>query len=103
MFAPTASEESVAVALETDGGFESPFPVEGTVTPTEYGYSASIPCASAYLTETEDGTDYLQAAVDRAARKYGEDVEVRVRFTSDRSGMGCGGYELLGVAEEVEA
>lgn len=81
---------------------ETPFPVEGTITPTDYGYSASLPCASEYLTETEDGTDYLQASVDRAARKYGEGVKVRVRFTSDRSGMGCGGYELLGPVEDEE-
>lgn len=83
--------------------FESPFPVEGTVEATEYGHSANLPCASEYLTETEDGTDYLQAAVDRVARKYGEGVEVRVRFTSDMGGFGCGGYELLGPVEEAEA
>ncbi len=82
---------------------ETPFPVEGTVTPTDYGYSADIPCASEYLTETEDNTDYLQAAVDRAARKYGEGVEVRVRFTSDADGLGCGGFELLGPVEEGDA
>lgn len=79
---------------------DTPFPVEGTITPTDYGHSASLPCASEWLRETADGTDYLQAAVDRAARKYGEGVEVRVRFTSDRDGMGCGGYELLGPVED---
>lgn len=82
---------------------DTPFPVEGTITPKENGYRANLPCASVYLTETEDGTDYLQAAVDRAARKHGEGVEARVRFTSDRSGMGCGGYEVLGPVEEAEA
>ena len=79
---------------------ESPFPVEGTVTPKESGYSASLPCASEYMTETESGTDYLQAAVDRAAREYGEGVEVRVRFTSGPAGLGCEGFEVLGPVEE---
>lgn len=78
---------------------ETPFPVEGTITPTEYGYSASLPCESEWLTETEHG-DYLQQALDRAARKYGEGVEVRVRFTSDSWGDGCGGSTLLGPVEE---
>lgn len=58
---------------------QTPFPVEGTITPTEYGHSAILPCDSVWLTETEDGTDYLQNAVDRAARKYGEGTEVHVR------------------------
>lgn len=80
---------------------ETPFPVEGTIEPTEYGYSASLPCASEWLTETEHG-NYLQQAVDRAARKYGEGTEVRVRFTADRSGDQCGGYELLGPVEEAD-
>lgn len=79
---------------------ETPFPVEGTIEPTEYGYSASLPCASEYMTETENG-DQLQRAVDRAARKYGEGMEVRVRFTS-RDGMQCTDYELLGPVEEAE-
>lgn len=79
---------------------ETPFPVEGTITPTDYGYSASLPCASEYMTQTEHG-DQLQRAVDRAARKYGEGTEVRVRFTS-RDGMQCTDYELLGPVEEVE-
>lgn len=77
---------------------DTPFPVEGTVTPTDYGHSANLPCASEWLTETEDG-DYLQQAVDRAAREYGEGTEVRVRFTADRFGDGCGGFELLGPVE----
>lgn len=78
---------------------ETPFPVEGTVTPKDYGFGASLPCASEWLTETEHG-DYLQQAVDRAARKYGEGVEVRVRFTSDKFGDQCGGFELLGPPED---
>ena len=78
---------------------ETPFPVEGTITPTDYGHSASLPCASEWLTETEHG-DYLQQAVDRAAREYGEGTEVRVRFTSDRFGDQCGGFELLGPVED---
>ncbi|ELZ04961.1 hypothetical protein [Natrialba asiatica] len=77
---------------------ETPFPVEGTITPTDYGYSASLPCASVYLTETEHG-DFLQQAVDRAAREYGEGVEVRVRFTADATGLQCGDFELLGSVE----
>lgn len=77
---------------------ETPFPVEGTITPNDHGFSASLPCASAWLTETNNG-DYLQQAVDRAARKYGEDVEVNVRFTADKFGDTCGGFELLGPVE----
>lgn len=80
---------------------ETPFPVEGTITPTEYGYSASLPCESEWLTETENG-NVLQQAVDRATRKYGEGTEVRVRFTSDRFGEGCGDFELLGEVESDE-
>lgn len=82
---------------------ETPFPVKGTITAKDRGYSSTLPCASEYLTETEDNTDYLQAAVDRAARKYGEGVEVEVRFTSDAGGLGCGGFELLGPVEEADA
>ena len=77
---------------------ETPFPVEGTITPTDYGHSASLPCASEWLTETEHG-DFLQQAVDRAAREYGEGTEVRVRFTS-RDGGQCTDYELLGPVKE---
>jgi len=80
---------------------ETPFPVEGTVTPTESGYRASLPCASEWLTETEYG-DYLQQAVDRAARRHGDGVEVRVRFTSDRYGDQCGGFRILGPVEDAE-
>lgn len=80
---------------------DTPFPVEGTVTPREGGgFSANLPCASEWVRETEDGTDYLQAAVDRAARKYGDGVEVRVRFTSGMSGLGCSGFELLAPVDE---
>lgn len=81
---------------------DTPFPVEGTVTPKENGFHANLPCASEWLRETETG-DYLQQAVDRAARKYGEGTEVRVRFTSS-DGLQCTSYELLGEAEpEAEA
>jgi hypothetical protein len=79
---------------------ETPFPVEGTITPTDHGYSASLPCESEWLTETENG-DVLQQAVDRAAREYDEGTEVRVRFTSDRFGDACGDFELLGPTEEA--
>jgi len=74
---------------------ETPFPVEGTITPTECGYSANLPCVTEWITETENG-DFLQRAVDRAAREYGNGVEVRVRFTSGRFGEQCAGFELLG-------
>jgi len=80
---------------------DTPFPVEGTITPTDYGYSASLPCATEWLTETEYG-DYLQQAVDRAAREYGEGIEVRVRFTSDGFGDSCGGFTLLGPVGDDE-
>lgn len=78
---------------------DTPFPVEGTVTPKDHGYSADLPCESEWLTETEHG-DYLQQAVDRAAREFGEGIEVRVRFTADRFGDQCGGFELLGPVED---
>jgi hypothetical protein len=81
---------------------ETPFPAEGEVTPTDYGYSASLPFDSTWLTETESGEDYRQNAVDRAARKHGEGTTVRVRFTTNCFGEGCGGYELLGVVDESE-
>lgn len=80
---------------------ETPFPVEGTVTPTEYGHSSNLPCETEWLTETEHG-DFLQQAVDRAAREYGEGTEVRVRFTADRFGEQCGDFELLGPVGEGE-
>jgi len=80
----------------------NPFPAEGTIEAKENGFSANLPCSTMYVREGEDGTDHLQAAVDRASRKYGEGVEVRVRFTS-RTGVGCTGYELLGPVKEVEA
>lgn len=80
---------------------ETPFPVEGTITPKENGFRASLPCASEWIRETEHG-DKLQQAVDRAARKYGEGTEVRVRFTS-RDGMQCTDYELLGPVEEDDS
>lgn len=73
---------------------ETPFPVEGTVTPREYGHSASLPCASEWLTETENG-DILQRAVDRAARRYGNDVEVEVVFRDDGHGM-ARDFEIVG-------
>ena len=76
--------------------YETPFPVEGTITPTDYGYSASLPCELEWLTETASGMDFLLAAVDRSARQYGEGIEVRVRFTYDRFTESCDGYEMLG-------
>ena len=79
---------------------ETPFPVEGTVTPTEYGHSASLPCADEWLTETENG-DILQQAVDRAARKYGEGVEVEVVFRDDGHGN-ASGFDILGPVKEGE-
>jgi len=79
---------------------DAPFPVEGTVTPTDYGHSANLPCAAEWIRVTESG-DYLQRAVDRAARKHGEDTEVRVRFTS-RDGLQCTGFRLLGPVEGAD-
>lgn len=76
---------------------ETPFPVEGTITPDDHGFSASVPCASDWLRETEHG-DVLQQAVDRAARKHGEGTTVRVRFTSS-DGVQCTDFELLGEEE----
>lgn len=77
---------------------ETPFPVEGTITPTEYVHSASLPCASEWLTETENG-DVLQAAVDRAARQYGEGTEVEVVFRDDGHGN-ANDFELLGPVDD---
>lgn len=51
------------------------------------------------MTETEHG-NYLQQAVDRAAREYGEGTTVRVRFTGGQHG--CTGYQLLGKAENAD-
>ena len=80
---------------------ETPFPVEGTVTPRENGYGASLPCASEWLSETENG-DMLEQAVHEAVYEYGRGVEVRVRWTA-RHGI-CNGYELLGpVPEETDS
>jgi len=73
---------------------DTPFPVEGTITPKPSGYRASLPCATEWLTETDNG-DVLQQAVDRAARKHGEGVEVRVRFTSKGHGV-AQDFEILG-------
>lgn len=80
---------------------ETPFPVEGTVTPTEYGHSSSLPCASEWLTETENG-DLLQRAVDRAAREYGEGTEVEVVFYDDGHGV-ANDFEIVGPVQEPEA
>lgn len=80
---------------------ETPFPVEGEVEPTEYGYSAETPCTSEWMTETENG-DMIQAAADRIARVHGEGTRMRVRFTSNWEGV-CNDFELLEVVEEAEA
>lgn len=63
----------------------TPFPVEGTIEATEYGFSADIPCDSMWLRETEN-VDILQRAVDRVARKYRGGYEVEVRFTEESLG-----------------
>jgi len=103
---PYVNSDRVAPALDndqrlmTDGGeIETPFPVEGAITPTKNGYSANVPCASEWLDETKDG-DYMQKAADHAARKYGEGISVNVRFTESRSAEVCGGYELLGPVDD---
>lgn len=72
---------------------ETPFPVEATITPKEYGYGANLPCASEWLTETEHG-DKLQAAVDRARSEYGNETEVEVVFYGDGHGQ-CKEFSLI--------
>ena len=79
---------------------ETPFPVEGTITPRENGYGASLPCASEWLSETENG-DLLQRAVDRAARKYGNGVEVEVTWRDDGHGN-ANDFEIHGPVEDQE-
>lgn len=78
---------------------DSPFPVEGTVTATNYGLSVTLPCDRAWVRETEHG-DFVKRAAAKAEQEYGEGTEVRVRFTADRSGDQCGDFELLGPAED---
>jgi hypothetical protein len=73
---------------------ETPFPVEGTLTATESGYTLDLPCATEWLTETETG-DYVDKAVQRIALEYGEGIGVRVRWTDDGHGV-CNSFELLG-------
>ncbi|MFC4553512.1 MULTISPECIES: hypothetical protein [Halorussus] len=79
---------------------ETPFPVEGTITPRENGFGASLPCESEWLSETENG-DILQRAVDRASREYGNGVEVAVVFHDDGHGN-AQSFDLLGLAEETD-
>ena len=86
----------VRVSLE----IETPFPVEGTITPRENCFGASLPCASEWLTETENG-DILERAVDRAARKYGNGTEVKVTFTDDGHGN-ANDFDLHGPVENTE-
>jgi hypothetical protein len=81
-------------------GIETPFPVEGTVTPREDGFGASLPCASEWLSETENG-DVLQRAVDRAARKHGNGVEVEVTWYDDGHGN-AHGFEIHGPVADQE-
>lgn len=76
---------------------DDPWPIEGTITPHENGHTASLDGSVMNLTEGE--TNHLQAAVDRAARQYGEDVEVEVIFRG-KLFEGCSSYELLGPVEE---
>ena len=90
----------MVVVTVTPLDIDTPFPVEGTITPRENGYSASFPCETEWLTETENG-DVLQQAVDRAARKYGEDTEVEVVFRDDGHGN-ANGFDLLGPVESQE-
>ena len=77
---------------------ETPFPIEGTITPRENGYSANLDAPSEWLTETEHG-DMLQRAVDRAAREHGNDVTVEVMFYSDGHGV-CNDYALFDTVSE---
>lgn len=77
---------------------ENPFPITGSIRPTDYGYGASLSAPSEYITEVE-GPNLLQAAVDRSARKYGEDVRVEVVFYGDEWD-GATDYELLGPIDD---
>lgn len=77
---------------------ETPFPVEGTITVRENGARFSFPCAVEWMRETGQGNpNYLKQAENAVAREFGFATTVRVRFTANRSGEACGGYELLGV------
>jgi len=72
---------------------EDPWPIAGTITPKENGYSAKLGEPTEYLTEGD--VDHLQAAVDRARSKYGDGKEVGVVFRG-RQFEGCSGWELTG-------
>lgn len=82
-------------------GIETPFPVQGTITPQENGYRASLDAAYEWVSETENG-DLLQRAVDCAAWKYGTGTEVHVQFTADGHGV-CTDFQLLGEADDSMA
>jgi len=70
-----------------------PFPIEGTVTPTEWGFIPNIHDELEYITKTPHG-DMLKQAVERATERYGHGTEVRVCFTGS-NGM-CNNFHLLG-------
>jgi hypothetical protein len=74
-----------------------PWPITGTITPRENGYRASLDAETEWLTEGD--SDDLQAAVDRAAREYGEDVTVEVTFHGVLYD-GCSDFDIHG---EVDA
>lgn len=93
--------EEYKEAVMTDGGYEPPFPIEGTITPQENGHRASLDAAYEYLTESERG-NWLERAADRAAREYGEGVEVEVTFYATTDGWDCGSFELHGRADSEQ-
>lgn len=79
---------------------ETPFPVDGTITPTETGFQIDVPCSLAWLIHADAGeyTNVMDQAAEAAAATFGTDNPVRVRFVADAAGDQCGGYELRGLA-----
>ena len=74
-----------------------PWPITGTLTPLENGYRVSLDAETEWLTEGD--RDDLQAAVDRAAREYGERVTVDVTFHGVLYD-GCSDFEIHGEVDE---
>lgn len=81
-------------------GFETPFPIRGTVTVESYGSSARLDAESEWVSETPDG-NYLDKAVKEIGYRYGEGVPCEVEFTEHHTEPTCGGYRVLGPVEEV--
>lgn len=81
--------------------FKPDFPMDGTITATDHGWSANIDGSTMVLQESENG-DWLQRAADRAAREYGEGVEVEVTFYATGDGWDCGEFRLHGPVDGSE-